>query len=94
MASTTARCNRSNVRRVLVATVSEDEWRRLNPRVYVLNRVTPKGTTVQAMISDSPKRWDVFLIKRYSFPGFNHSGTFDTWDEAAAMAKLFLSQEE
>jgi len=88
--------DRSNVRRVLVAAVSDDEWKRLSPRAFELQRASPKGTVAQVAIINRSKKWAVYLLKTSSWSIAEHEvrGTFDTWGEASAMAKLFLSQED
>lgn len=76
--------------------VATDEWRRLTPRAFELNRTSPKGTRVQVAIINRTKQWAVYMLTKSSWSIAQHEvkGTFDTWDEAAAMAKLFLAQEE
>lgn len=74
--------------------MNEDEWSRLNPRAFELNRTSPKGTRVQVVIGERSKKWEVFFLLESPFPRFDPKGVFDTWDEASAMAKLFLINED
>ena len=76
--------------------MSDDEWKRLSPRAFQLQRASPKGTLAQVAIINRTKQWAVYLLKKdpWSIAQHEDKGVFDTWDEASAMAKLFLSQED
>lgn len=76
--------------------MNDDEWVRLNPRAFELNRTSPKGTKVQVAIVNRTKKWAVYLLytSNWSIATHEEKGVFDTWDEASAMAKLFLINED